>query len=127
MKTEQIQNLALFWDCCKGPKSVISGNLSKNGHVWATQWPTSSELKIKGHGPKNPPPAGPWDVIWIPSLSPKSKDPKMRLGLVFRPYLRGPCIIDHKYESEHYSSNIIFILYTVFTAQVKVGIFSQEY
>jgi hypothetical protein len=44
--------------------------LSKNGHVWATQWPTSSELKIKfeplldrswcdffkiikDHGPKN--------------------------------------------------------------------------
>ena len=33
VKTEQIQNLALFWDCCKEPKSVISGNLSKNGHV----------------------------------------------------------------------------------------------
>ena len=47
VKTEQIQNLALFWDCCKRPKSVISGNLSKNSHVWATQWPTSSELKIK--------------------------------------------------------------------------------
>ena len=41
---EQIQNLALFWE---GPKSVVSGNLSNNGHVWATQWPTSSELKIK--------------------------------------------------------------------------------
>ena len=57
----------------KRPKSVISGNLSKNGFVWATQWPTSSELKIKfdpsldrswceffkiikDHGPKNPPP-----------------------------------------------------------------------
>ena len=47
MKTEQIQNLALFWDCCKGPKSVISGDLLKNTHVWATQWLTSSELKIK--------------------------------------------------------------------------------
>ena len=52
--------------------SVISGNLSKNGCVWAAQWPTSSELKIKfdpsldrswyeffkiikNHGPKNPP------------------------------------------------------------------------
>ena len=23
VKTEQIQNLALFWDCCKRPKSVI--------------------------------------------------------------------------------------------------------
>ena len=34
-----------FWDCCNSPKSVISGNLSKN--VWASQWPTSSELKIK--------------------------------------------------------------------------------
>ena len=49
------------------------GNLSKNGCVWAAQWPTSSELKIKfdpsldrswceffkivkDHGPKNPPP-----------------------------------------------------------------------
>ena len=31
----------------KRPKSVISGNLSKNGCVWATQWPTPSELKIK--------------------------------------------------------------------------------
>ena len=46
--------------------------MSKNGCVWATQWPTSSELKIKfdpssdrswyeffkitkDHGPKNPP------------------------------------------------------------------------
>ena len=46
--------------------------MSKNGYVWATQWPTSSELKIKfdpsldrswceffkiikNHGPKNPP------------------------------------------------------------------------
>ena len=29
------------------PKSVISDNLSKNGYVWAMQWPTSSELKIK--------------------------------------------------------------------------------
>ena len=27
------------------PKSIISGNLPKNGYVWATQWPTSSELK----------------------------------------------------------------------------------
>ena len=42
VKTEQIQNLALFWDCCKGPKSATSGNLSKKCHVWATQWPTSS-------------------------------------------------------------------------------------
>ena len=33
VKTEQIQNLALFWDCCKRPKSVISGNLSKYGYV----------------------------------------------------------------------------------------------
>ena len=31
----------------KKPKSVISGNLSKSGYVWATQWPTFSELKIK--------------------------------------------------------------------------------
>jgi hypothetical protein len=73
IKIAQRANLALFWDCCKRPKSVISGNLSKNGHVWATQWSTSSELKIKfdssldrscceffkiikNHGPKNPPP-----------------------------------------------------------------------
>ena len=58
---------ALFWDCCKRPRFVISG------YVWATQWPISSELKIKFdpsldrswceffkilkyHGPKNPPP-----------------------------------------------------------------------
>ena len=40
-------NLALFWDCRKRPKSVISGNLPKNAYVWATQWPASSELKIK--------------------------------------------------------------------------------
>ena len=32
---------ALFWDCCKRPRFVISG------YVWATQWPISSELKIK--------------------------------------------------------------------------------
>ena len=61
-----------FWDCCNGPKSVISGNFLKNGYVWATQCPTSSELKIKfepsldrswceffkivkDHGPKNQP------------------------------------------------------------------------
>ena len=67
-----IQNFALFWDCCKRPKSVVSGNLSKNGCVWAAQWPTSSKLKIKfdpsldrswceffkiikNHGPINPP------------------------------------------------------------------------
>ena len=73
VKTYQIQNLALFWDWCKRPKSVISGNLSKNCYVWATQWPTFSKLKIKfdpwldrswceffkiikDHGPKNPPP-----------------------------------------------------------------------
>ena len=63
-------NLTLFWDCSKRPKSVLSGNLPKNGYVWATQWPTSSELKIKfdpsswcesfkiikNHGPNNPPP-----------------------------------------------------------------------
>ena len=52
--------------------SFLIHNLSKNGYVWATQWPTSSELKIKfdpsfdrpwceffkiikDHGPKNPP------------------------------------------------------------------------
>jgi len=29
------------------PKSVISGNSSKNGYVWGAQWPTSSEFKIK--------------------------------------------------------------------------------
>jgi hypothetical protein len=29
VKTEQIQNLVLFWDFCKKPKSVVSGNLSK--------------------------------------------------------------------------------------------------
>ena len=74
----QGQNLAnsescLFWGCCKKPKSVISGNLSKNGYVWATPWTTSSELKLKfdpsldrswcelykitkNHGQKNQPP-----------------------------------------------------------------------
>ena len=36
-----------FWDFCNKPKSAISGNLSKNAYVWATQWLTSSELKIK--------------------------------------------------------------------------------
>ena len=73
IKTYQIQNFALFWDCCKRPKSIISGNLSKNCCVWAAQWPTSSELKtkfdpsldrswceffkiMKDHGLKNPPP-----------------------------------------------------------------------
>jgi hypothetical protein len=57
----------------KRSKSVILGNFSKNCYVWATQWPTSSELKIKfdpsldrswpeflkiikNHGPKNPTP-----------------------------------------------------------------------
>ena len=29
------------------PESAISYNLSKNSYVWATQWPTSSEPKIK--------------------------------------------------------------------------------
>ena len=38
---------ALFWDCSKRQKSVISGDLPKNGYVWATQWSTSSENKIK--------------------------------------------------------------------------------
>ena len=46
-KTWQFRNFALFWDCSKRPKSLISGNLSKNGYVWTTQWPTSSKLKIK--------------------------------------------------------------------------------
>ena len=46
VKTEQIQNFALFWDCCKRSKSVVSGILSKNCCVWAALWPTSSELKI---------------------------------------------------------------------------------
>ena len=60
---------------CLKPKSVISGNLSKNAHFWGTQWPTSRKLKIKfdlslgldrsryefykiikDHGPKNPSP-----------------------------------------------------------------------
>ena len=36
-----------FWDWSKRPKSVISGILSKIGWVWATPWPTFSELKIK--------------------------------------------------------------------------------
>ena len=59
---------------------MISGNLSKNGYVWVTQWPTSSELKIKfypslyrssceffkiikNHGPTNSP--------WGCNLGPK--------------------------------------------------------
>ena len=58
--------------CCKRPKSVISDNLLKTVYVWATKWPTSSELKkfdpsldrswrnffkiIGGHSPKNLPP-----------------------------------------------------------------------
>ena len=33
VKTEPIQNLALFWDCWKKPKSAMSGNLSKNAYV----------------------------------------------------------------------------------------------
>ena len=33
IKTQQIQNHALFSDSCKGPKSVISGDLSKNTRV----------------------------------------------------------------------------------------------
>ena len=42
------QNLTNLEYClCKRPKSVISGSLSKNSYVWATQWPTSIELKIK--------------------------------------------------------------------------------
>ena len=36
-----------IWDCFKRPKSVVFGNLSKNSYVWATKWPTSSEVKIK--------------------------------------------------------------------------------
>ena len=36
-----------FWNCCKMPKPVISCNLSKNGCVWITQWPTFSKLKTK--------------------------------------------------------------------------------
>ena len=32
VKTEQIQNLALFRDCCKRPEYVISGKLSKSGY-----------------------------------------------------------------------------------------------
>ena len=35
VKTSQIQNPAIFWDWCKRPKSLILGNLLKNGHVWA--------------------------------------------------------------------------------------------
>ena len=38
---------ALGQNCCKRPKSVILGNLSKNGSVCVTQLPTSIELKIK--------------------------------------------------------------------------------
>ena len=34
-------------NCCKRSKFVISGDLSKNGYVWATLWPTFIELKIK--------------------------------------------------------------------------------
>ena len=64
--SESCPILRLLWK----PKYVISGNMSKN--VWASQWPTSSELKInfdpsldsswckfskiiKNPGPKNPP------------------------------------------------------------------------
>ena len=71
--SESCPILRLLYIRDKRPKSVISGNLSKNGYVWATQWPIFSELKIKfdlsldrswceffkiikNHGPKNPPP-----------------------------------------------------------------------
>ena len=64
------------------PKSAISNQI-KNGYIWATQWPSSSELKIKfdpsldkffkiikKHGPKNPPRG----VIWVWSLVRKRND-----------------------------------------------------
>ena len=43
------QNLANSETCpiLRLAKSVISGNLLKNGYVWATQSPTSIEPKIK--------------------------------------------------------------------------------
>ena len=57
-----------------------AGHLSKNGYVWVTQWPSSSELKIKF----DPSLDRSWceffkiivqeihprGVIWIPSISP---------------------------------------------------------
>jgi hypothetical protein len=111
VKTEQIQNLALFWDCCKKPKSVISGNLSKSVYVWATQWPTSTELKkkidpsldrswpeffkiIKNYGLK----IHLRGVIWVPSIRPKFDDLKsFNLGGTTwdQNYTMGVDFLDH--------------------------------
>ena len=66
----------------RDPNLQISDNLSKNAHVWATQWPTSTWLKTKfdpsldrswcelfkirkGHGPKNPPKVYSWAEAYI--------------------------------------------------------------
>ena len=59
--------------------------MSKNGYVWATQWPTSSELKIKFDPSfdRSWPEffkikkimvqkIHPWGVIWVPSNSPQA-------------------------------------------------------
>ena len=45
--SQNLENLESFPILDLRPKSVISGELSKNAYVWATQWPTSNELKIK--------------------------------------------------------------------------------
>ena len=73
--------------------------MSKHGYVWATQWPTSSEFKIKfdpslerswceyfkvikGHGQKKIHPKG------APGVPPKLDFHKIWLGEVFLPYLK---------------------------------------
>ena len=60
---------------------TVSGNLSKNGCVWAAQWLTSSELKIKFDPP--------FDRSWceffkvIKDHDPKSPSPGCNFGCLF--------------------------------------------
>ena len=65
-------------------------NLSKNGHVWATQWPTSCGLKNKYDPHTEKDFDGKKHKIHPMGASgalPKLKFHKMRLGAVFRPYI----------------------------------------
>ena len=132
MKTLQIQNLGLFWDCCKGPKSVISGNLSKNGYVWGSQWPTLSELKIKvdpsldrpwceffkiikSHDPKNPTQG----VIWVPIQACHLSEKKWQLSC---PLWRCPWFRTYTMWSKPFKSIILFFKAYNFTKYFLISI-----
>ena len=66
-------------------KICYLSNLSKNGHVWATQWPTSGELKIKFDPSLDRPRCESFKMIKI--MVQKNPPPGCNLGPKFLPHV----------------------------------------